>query len=505
MRRRPDRHDVRAAGHRVTHGVGDLGAPVADVGDDRPAGTVEDPPSVGGEQPAAVAADDLRPDGARDEVDPVDVGSGRIRHSLPDGQMAVWQELPDRWAGGHRGSREAEDPFAEDVAHHVRGAPHDRVAGGVDEALGDVAPQRRLGAVGPPDELGDVLLVLGAEALRRRREPGRRLLQDLTGHEDAPDPVLRLEAGDLLAHERIGRVDALAGQLEQGVVGHQPVDAAALVLELAHRLLEGVALDADEVDAGHADVGEEHLAEVAVRRHVGDRADLDARRGHRHDDLADAGVRRPLRRRAADAVAVVGDGRERRPDLLAVDDPVVAVAAGRRLQRRQVAAGLGLRHPDAPRRVAGEDPGQELGLLVVAAVGDQRRAHLAVGEPHRGDRRTGRDQLLGDDQAIDGRASAAAELGGPGQPDPAEGGHLLGELVGVAVDPRVVEASEPSHRVGGHVPGLGAEGELLGGPVEVHRRRWYGAGPCAPYSEAMASLKVGEGRITAVAFSGSGR
>ena len=74
---------------------------------------------------------------------------------------------------------------------------------------------------------------------------------------------------DLLAHERVAsRVDPLDGQLVQGVVRHEPVDAAALVLELAHRLLEGVALDADEVDAGHPHVGEEHLAEVAVRRHV---------------------------------------------------------------------------------------------------------------------------------------------------------------------------------------------------------------------------------------------
>ena len=62
MRRRPDRDDVGAAVERVAHGVGDLAPAVADVGDDRPAGGVEDAAPVVGEQPAPVAADDRRPD-----------------------------------------------------------------------------------------------------------------------------------------------------------------------------------------------------------------------------------------------------------------------------------------------------------------------------------------------------------------------------------------------------------------------------------------------------------
>ena len=143
----------------------------------------------------------------------------------------------------------------------------------------------------------------------------------------------------------------------------------------------------------------------------------------------------------------------------------------------QVAAGLRLGHADAPRRVAGEDAGQELGLLVGPAEGDQRRAHLAVGEPHRGDRRAGRDELLGDDQPVDRRAPAAAELGRPRQADPAERRHLLGELVRVAVDPRVVVPPEAGDRVGGHLAGLLAQGDLFRGPVEVHHGRWYDVTP----------------------------
>ena len=198
-------------------------------------------------------------------------------------------------------------------------------------------------------------------------------------------------------------------------------------------------------------------------------------RRHRHDDLADALVRRAVARRAADQIAVVGDGGEAGPDLLPVDHPLVAVAPGRRLQARQVAARLRFGHPDAPRGLAGEDAGEELGLLIGATEGDQGRPHLPVGEPHRRDRGARGDQLLADDQPLDGRPAAAAVLDGPGEPDPAEGGELLGELGGEAVDPRVVGPAEPGDGVGGDLPGLVPQRVLLRRPGEVHRRRGYAA------------------------------
>ena len=86
-----------------------------------------------------------------------------------------------------------------------------------------------------------------------------------------------LERRDLLADERVGAVGPLEREQVQRVVRHEPVDAAALVLELRHRLLERATLDADQVRHRHPHVGEEHLAEVPVRRHVGDRPHLDAR------------------------------------------------------------------------------------------------------------------------------------------------------------------------------------------------------------------------------------
>ena len=223
--------------------------------------------------------------------------------------------------------------------------------------------------------------------------------------------------------------------------------------------------------ARHPDVGEEHLAEVTVRRHVLDRADLDSRRVHRHDDLADALVGRPVSRGPADQVAVVGDGGEARPDLLAVDHPLVAVAAGRRAQRGEVTAGFRFGHPDRPRCLAAQDAGQELVALVLAAEGDQRRTHLTIGEPHRRDRCPGDDQLLADDQPVDRRAATTAVFGRPGEADPPALGELAGDLRRVPVDPRVVVSPEAADGVGGEVAGLLTQRLLLRRPGEVHEAR----------------------------------
>ena len=365
--------------------------------------------------------------------------------------------------------REAEDPLGEDVAHHVRRAAHDRVAGRVGQAGGDRRPQRRLGPEHAGDELGDPPLVLGAEALGRRREPTRRLAEHLAHHQDAADSIPGLELRDRLPNERVVEVGSFERGEVQGAVRHEPVDAAPLVLELLHRLLERASLDADQVGHRHPYIVVEHLAEVPVSGHVGDRPDLDTSCIHRDDDLADPGVGRPLGRRATDQVAVVGHLAEARPDLLPVDHPLVAVPPGRARERRQVGAGVRLGHADAPGRLTGEDPRQERRLLRRCAVGDQRRAHLAIGEPHRRDRGTRRDHLLGHDQPVDRRPPASSELGRPGHPDPSDRPELTGELLREPVDPGVVLPPVPRHRGLGHPPGLGAQLVLLGRPGEVHQ------------------------------------
>ena len=108
------------------------------------------------------------------------------------------------------------------------------------------------------------------------------------------------------------------------------------------------------------------LVRVLHRRHVAQ--DLHARRVDRHDE----------HRRALVAVRVgvgdrhddqeVGDRRVGGEPLAAVDDPVVAVLDGARLQQRRVAArGVGLGHRERRAQVAGQQRVQPLLLLVLRA------------------------------------------------------------------------------------------------------------------------------------------
>src|SRR5690349_1047710 len=77
---------------------------------------------------------------------------------------------------------------------------------------------------------------------------------------------------------------------------------------------------------------------------------------------------------------VVGELGLRRPDLLAVDDPLVAVAHGRGLERRQVRAGVRLAEALAPLHLAPQDLGQELLLLLLGPPLQDRRADEGVTE-----------------------------------------------------------------------------------------------------------------------------
>ena len=71
---------------------------------------------------------------------------------------------------------------------------------------------------------------------------------------------------------------------------------------------------------------------------------------------------------------------ERRPDLLAVHDPVVAVAHRRRPQRREVGARVGLGEPLAPDVVAAQHRGEQTALLLLGAVRHDRRCDVRDAE-----------------------------------------------------------------------------------------------------------------------------
>ena len=115
---------------------------------------------------------------------------------------------------------------------------------------------------------------------------------------------------------------------------------------------------ADAVGDRNAHVVEVDLAELARPEHRRQRPDLDAGCVHRQDQPADALVLRRVGVGADEQLAVVGDVAVRRPDLLAVDDVIVAVAHGAGAQRGEVGAGVGLGEALAPHLFTAQDRGR---------------------------------------------------------------------------------------------------------------------------------------------------
>ena len=116
-----------------------------------------------------------------------------------------------------------------------------------------------------------------------------------------------------------------------------------------------------------------------------------------------------VRHEAEDPVGVLA---ERRPGLLAVDHPVVAVADGGGAQRGEVGAGVGLGEALAPPDVEVRRLGQEaLLLLLVAEGGDDRADHAGVEGQRLG--HVGQLHLLAPDVALQRRPVLAAPLDRP--------------------------------------------------------------------------------------------
>ena len=130
---------------------------------------------------------------------------------------------------------------------------------------------------------------------------------------------------------------------------------AALEAERGHGDLPPVVHAADDVLLRAAGVVEEHLVELGRAVGLHDRAHLDAGLLHRHEEVRDALVLRRVRVGAGEQEDVVGVLRLGRPDLLAVDHPLVAVEHGLGLQRREVGAGVRLAEALAPRDLALQD------------------------------------------------------------------------------------------------------------------------------------------------------
>ena len=151
-----------------------------------------------------------------------------------------------------------------------------------------------------------------------------------------------------------------------------------------------------------------------------------------------------------------------RPDLLAVHDPLAAVAHGARAEAGQVAAGVGLAEQLAPDLLAGEQ-GEEVALLLLLGAGvDDGRAGPADADRVRGARHPGPGELVVDEQLVH-RVGVETPRAGPVGRDVAGLGEHPARRLGMVGQPG---------------PDLLAARVVVGREFEVHRGAAYVWRPC---------------------------
>ena len=156
-------------------------------------------------------------------------------------------------------------------------------------------------------------------------------------------------------------------------------DRHPLVHQRGERDPPAIAGRAERLGVRDARVGEVHLVELGLAGHLPQRADLDAGGVHVDDEGGEAGVLHGLRVGAHDEQAPPRDVGQRRPDLLAVDDPLVAVPDAARRQSGEVGPAAGLGEQLAPDLFAGEQGAEVAALLLLGPpLHDRRRAHAVA-------------------------------------------------------------------------------------------------------------------------------
>ena len=170
-------------------------------------------------------------------------------------------------------------------------------------------------------------------------------------------------------------------------------------------------------------------------------------------------------------LAPIGAVPERRPDLLAVDDEVVTVTHRPGAQRGEIGSRFGLRHPLAPDVVGAHHAGEQRFLLVFGAVLHDRRGDVVQSNDVERHRSPSAGGLLGIDQLLEDRRSAAAVVAGPGHRGPSRVRHRL--VPGAQHFERRVVAA------GGPAGGDKLIGQVRGQPVaqlgaELFHFRWIG-------------------------------
>ncbi len=273
--------------------------------------------------------------------------------------------------------------------------------------------------------------------------------------------VVVLEATCPGAGHQLGEVTVVARGCRGGRV--------TLELQGRHRDPPAVVHVPDDLVAGDPDVAEEHLGEPGVPVQLADGPHLDAGAVEVDGQHRDALVARRVRVRAHQREHPVGPGAVGGPDLLARDDPVVAVAHGARREAGEVRACVRLGVALGPDHLGGQDARQPPGLLHLGAVGHQGGAEQVVADHGDALGAASAQVLVLEDRLLDGPGAASAVLLGPVDRRVPGRDQLL--------FPRDV-LGEPLVRPGGreadgHVRGKPraqaiAEGPLFVGQVELH-------------------------------------
>ncbi len=161
---------------------------------------------------------------------------------------------------------------------------------------------------------------------------------------------------------------------------------------------------------GHPNVVEEHLGEIGVAVERDERTCLDAGQRHVDDQARDALVLGGVGVGAHTELTPIRAMSQRCPDLLAVDDVLVAVQHRAGAQRGEIRPGFRLRHALAPDVVGAHHPGEQLALLGIRAVLHDRGRDVVHPDHVERHRRPRMDGLLRVGELLQHGGSAAAVL-----------------------------------------------------------------------------------------------
>ncbi len=256
-------------------------------------------------------------------------------------------------------------------------------------------------------------------------------------------------------------------------------DAAAFVRERRERDTPTAAGRADAIAVGDAHAVEEHLGEVPIAVHLAQRADVDAGSAQIEPERGDPCVLGYVGIAAREKEPPLRVVAAARPDLLAVDDPLVAVARRARREAREVGARVGLGEELAPDLGAGADAREPARALFGGAVLEEGRADEREADQEGvevGDREAA--ELLGDGRDPRAVESHPAVLQRPGRDRPA----AVGEGTQVRAPGFEVVAPCAEHRSRGFRAGTRCEPHRQRRPhLRPERRFAHGSGPGFPF------------------------